>query len=101
MHKEIKTQAELDAIVATGNVLVDFWATWCGPCMMMGEKIAAELEPAMPNLTVVKVNVDEAPELAANFGIMSIPALFCYKNGTKVAEFIGVTPTAQLQAAFA
>ncbi len=101
MHKEVKTKAELDAALATGDVLVDFWATWCGPCMMMGQQIADELEPAMPNLTVVKVNVDEAPELAAAYGIMSIPALFCYKDGIKKAEFIGVTPTAQIKAAFA
>ena len=100
MHKEVKTMAELDAFTKSGKVLVDFWATWCGPCMMMGERIAAELEPAMPDLTVVKVNVDEAPDVAASFGIMSIPALFCYKDGAKVAEFVGVTPVADIRAAF-
>jgi len=100
MHKEVKTMAELDAATKSGKVLVDFWATWCGPCMMMGERIAAELEPAMPDLSVVKVNVDEAPDVAASFGIMSIPALFCYKDGAKVAEFVGVTPVADIKAAF-
>ena len=100
MHKEVKTMAELDAATKSGKVLVDFWATWCGPCMMMGERIAAELEPAMPDLAVVKVNVDEAPDVAASFGIMSIPALFCYKDGAKVAEFVGVTPVADIKAAF-
>ena len=100
MHKEVKTMAELDAATKSGKVLVDFWATWCGPCMMMGERIAAELEPAMPDLTVVKVNVDEAPDVAASFGIMSSPALFCFKDGAKVAEFVGVTPIADIKAAF-
>jgi len=100
MHKEVKTMAELDAATKSGKVLVDFWATWCGPCMMMGERIAAELEPTMPDLTVVKVNVDEAPDVAASFGIMSIPALFCFKDGAKVAEFVGVTPIADIKAAF-
>ena len=101
MHIDVKTQAEFDEVVKTGKALVDFWATWCGPCMMMGERIAAELEPAMPELKVVKVNVDEAPEIAAGFGIMSIPALFCYKDGAKVAEFVGVTSCDTLKAAFA
>ncbi len=81
MHKDVKTSAELDAATATGKVLVDFWATWCGPCQMMGQRIAAELEPAFPDISVVKVNDDEAPELAAKFGIMSIPALFCFRDG--------------------
>lgn len=91
MHKEVTTKAELDAEIATGNVLVDFWATWCGPCMMMGAAIEKELEPAMPDLKVIKVNVDNSAELAAEFGVMSIPALFCFKNGKNVGEFVGVT----------
>ena len=99
MHKEVKTKEEFDAAVATGKVLVDFWATWCGPCMMMGETIAREIEPAHPEISIVKVNVDEAPEIAASFGIMSIPALFCYKDGQRVKDFIGVTPIGDLLAA--
>lgn len=98
---DVKTQAEFDEAVKNGKVLVDFWATWCGPCMMMGEKIASELAPAMPDLRIVKVNVDEAPELAAAFGIMSIPALFCYIDGKKTAEFIGVTDIGAIKKAFA
>jgi len=97
MHKEVNTQAELDTEIATGKVLVDFWATWCGPCMMMGQRIVEELEPSMPDLKVLKVNVDEAPELAAKFGVMSIPALFCFKDGVKVGAFVGVTDCAEIR----
>ena len=95
----MKNKTEFDAAVASGKVLVDFWATWCGPCLMMGQRIAEELVPAHPEIKVVKVNVDEAPELAAQFGITSIPALFCFKDGVKTAEFVGVTDIAQIVAA--
>ena len=97
----VKTREELNAAIATGKVLVDFWATWCGPCQMMGQKIAGELLPQMPDLKVAKVNVDEAPELAAAFGVMSIPALFCYKDGKHVAAFVGVTDAQEIVKAFA
>ena len=100
MTKHVKTKAEFDEAVKTGRVLVDFWATWCGPCMMMGEMIARDLEPSHPEVTVVKVNVDEAPDIAAAFGIMSIPALYCYDNGVKTAEFVGVTSITEILAAF-
>lgn len=100
MIKHVKTEAEFNVAIAGGKVLVDFWATWCGPCMMMGEKIEKDLLPSMPDLTVVKVDVDEAPELAAKFGIMSIPALFCFKDGAKTASFVGVTPVDEIRSAF-
>ena len=100
MTKHVKTKAEFDEAVKTGRVLVDLWATWCGPCMMMGEMIARDLEPSHPEVTVVKVNVDEAPDIAAAFGIMSIPALYCYDNGVKKAEFVGVTSITEILAAF-
>ena len=100
MTKHVKTKAEFDEAVKTGRVLVDFWATWCGPCMMMGEMIARDLEPSHPEVTVVKVNVDEAPDIAAAFGIMSIPALYCFDNGVKKAEFVGVTSITEILAAF-
>ena len=96
----VKTEEELSAAVAAGDVLVDFWAPWCGPCMMMSRIIEEQIAPAMPQLKVVKVNIDEAPELAAKFGVMSIPALFCYKNGVKGASFVGVTDAAEIRRSF-
>ena len=100
MVVNVKTKEELDAAVASGMALVDFWATWCGPCQMMGQRIEGDVAPAMPDLKIVKVNVDEAPELAAEFGIMSSPALFCFRDGRKTAEFVGVTDARELVAAF-
>ena len=70
-------------------VLVDFWATWCGPCMMLGPVVAEIAEERKDVIKVGKVNVDEEPELAAKFGIMSIPAVLLFKNGEVVANSVG------------
>ena len=69
-------------------VLIDFWATWCGPCKMIAP-IIDEVAAENPDLTVGKVNVDEAPELAQKFGISSIPTLLSFKNGSLAAQNIG------------
>ena len=74
-----------------GIVLIDFWAAWCGPCRMLSpviDEIAAENS----DIKVVKINVDEQPELAQEFNIMTIPSLLVFKNGELVNQSAGVKP---------
>lgn len=70
-------------------VLLDFWASWCGPCRMV-VPIVEEIALERPDIKVGKVNVDEQPELAGQFGVMSIPTLVVMKNGKVVNQAIGV-----------
>ena len=78
-------------------VLVDFWATWCGPCRMLAPTIAAIAEEQAGAVKVGKVDVDEQPELAAKFGIASIPTLMVFKNGSVVKSSVGVQPKAAIE----
>ncbi len=82
-------------------VLVDFWATWCGPCRMLAPTIAKIAEEQSGVIKVGKVDVDEEPELAAKYGIASIPTLMVFKNGSVVKSSIGVVPKAAIEALFA
>ena len=82
-------------------VLVDFWATWCGPCRMLAPTIAKIAEEQEGALKVGKVDVDEAPELAVRYGISSIPTLMVFKNGQAVKTSVGVIPKPAIEALFA
>ncbi|MDD6317284.1 MAG: thioredoxin [Succinatimonas hippei] len=77
-------------------VLVDFWATWCGPCRMVSP-IVDELSGEMDNVKFCKVNVDEASDLAAKFGVMSIPTLIVFKGGEAVARQVGALGKEELK----
>ena len=95
------TEAGYDEAVKTGKVLVDFWATWCGPCKMQGALIDQKLVPEHPEIEVLKVNVDEEPALAARFVVMSIPTLILYKDGQVVDQLVGLTKPDEILAKLA
>ena len=78
-------------------VLLDFWASWCGPCRMVSP-IVDEIAAERSDIKVCKINVDEQPELAAQFGVMSIPTLVVMKNGKVVNQAVGTRPKAQILA---
>jgi thioredoxin 1 len=86
-----------EVLEAGQPVLVDFWAPWCGPCRIIAPHLE-ELDNERDDLTVVKMNVDENPETAAKYGIMSIPTLILFKNGQVAKQVVGALPKARLQA---
>lgn len=83
------TNFKQEVLDSKGVVLVDFWAAWCGPCKMIGP-ILEELSAEMENAKITKVNVDEAQDLAGEYGIRSIPTLIVFKDGEKVDTMIGL-----------
>lgn len=77
-------------------VVVDFWATWCGPCRMLSPLLDEVEEEMSDKITVVKVNVDDADQIAMQYRIMSIPTLLFFKNGQLVDKTVGAMPKNQL-----
>jgi thioredoxin 1 len=93
------TDATFDQEVLASDkpVLVDFWAEWCGPCRMIAPSLEAIAAQHPEDITIVKLNIDENPETAARYGVMSIPTLNVYKGGEVAKTIVGAKPKAALE----
>jgi thioredoxin 1 len=90
-----KDNFEAEVLQSTQPVLVDFWASWCGPCRMLSP-LVDEVAEERTDIRVGKINIDEQPELAVQYSVMSIPTLKVFKNGEVVNTSVGVIPKAKI-----
>lgn len=90
-----KENFQNEVINSQEPVLIDFWASWCGPCKMMSP-IVDEIAKEANDKKIGKINIDEQPELAEQFGVMSIPTLMLFKNGKAISEAVGVRPKQEI-----
>ncbi len=95
-----KDNFETEVLKSEKPVLVDFWASWCGPCKMLSP-IVDQLAEENPQIKVGKINVDDEQELATQFQVMSIPTLYLFKDGKVVSSSVGVKPKQALEAMIA
>ncbi len=93
------TDADFDTSVlqASGPVVVDFWAEWCGPCKALGPSLETVAATLAGKVTVAKVNIDENPNAPTKYGVRSIPTLMIFKGGQVVATKVGALPASELQ----
>ena len=86
-----------EVLKAAQPVVIDFWASWCGPCKMFSPIVDEFAEENEGKVKVGKVNIDDEPDLASRFGVMSIPTAILFKNGQAVQSMVGVQPKAKLE----
>ena len=101
----IKENLKMEVTITTENfeslkngekpLVVDFWATWCGPCRMLGP-VLEEMANDRSDIDIVKMDVDECPDIAKNYGIMSVPSLLLFKNGSLVSKKVGFMPKEEI-----
>ncbi len=86
-----------DVLSASGPVLVDFWAEWCGPCKMIGPSLEELSEEFGEKVTIAKLNIDENPDAPAQYGVRGIPTMILFKGGVPAATKVGAAPKNQLK----
>lgn len=97
MVKTVTSQTfQKDVLKSDQPVLVDFWASWCGPCIAMEPTIEAVAKEFDGQLVVAKVNVDENPQIANDYGVQGIPTMYVFKNGQPVERLVGLQPKDKL-----
>jgi thioredoxin 1 len=100
MSNEVTVTAEnfeTEVLKSSIPVLVDFWAEWCMPCRMLAPTLEEISKAYAGKLKVAKLNVDEVPDIASNYGIVSIPTLIVFHNGQPVAQHVGLAPRQTLE----
>ena len=95
-HKVTDTSFEADVLKSETPVVVDFWAEWCGPCKMIAPTLAEIATEQRGKLTIGKLNVDDNPDTARRFDVMSIPTLLVFKDGKQVKRLVGAKGKGQL-----
>ena len=93
------TKENFDETIASGDTLVDFWATWCGPCKMQGPIVDAFAE-GQDAVKVGKVDVDQNMEIATRYGIMAVPTLIAFRDGEVLNKKTGLSPAEEIEAMF-